>query len=94
MCIRPNSRPSANRDQLIAKIAEYKLDNPVMLDNDYSYWNALGNQYWPAFYLIGRDGRIRHMFVGETHIGDGSARQIEAALEEALAEPATEAGAR
>jgi hypothetical protein len=38
-----------------------------MLDPDYAYWRALGNRYWPAFYLVGRDGRIQATAIGELH---------------------------
>jgi len=83
----PELPSERNRAALVAKIAEYQLHNPVMLDNDYSYWNALGNRYWPAFYLVDRKGVVRGAFVGETHAGDARARQIEAAIEQLLAEP-------
>ena len=32
---------------------------PVALDNQYGTWNAYGNQYWPAEYLIDKHGHIR-----------------------------------
>lgn len=76
------------RARLVEKIAEYQLHNPVMLDNDYSYWQAFGNRYWPAFYLIDRKGIVRGAFVGETHAGDANARQIETAIESLLKESA------
>jgi len=60
-----------------AKVREFKLRNPVMLDNDYSYWNAMGNRFWPAWYIIDKQGRIRAVFYGETHSGDRQARRIE-----------------
>jgi hypothetical protein len=56
-----------------------------MIDGDYSYWNALGNQYWPAFYLVGRDGLIHGRAVGELHVGDGTARPVEALIDRLLA---------
>lgn len=37
-------------------VARLGIRYPVMIDSDSSYWNALHNQYWPAFYVIGRDG--------------------------------------
>jgi cytochrome c biogenesis protein CcdA/thiol-disulfide isomerase/thioredoxin len=40
---------------------------PVALDNNYGTWNAYGNQYWPAKYLIDREGRVRY-----AHFGEGS----------------------
>ena len=68
------------------KVAEFKLANPIMIDNDFSYWRAMGNRYWPAFYLIDREGRLRARFVGETHIGDPRARAIDRAIESLLDE--------
>jgi cytochrome c biogenesis protein CcdA/thiol-disulfide isomerase/thioredoxin len=38
---------------------------PVAIDNDYGTWNAYGNQYWPAEYLIDATGTIRHVSFGE-----------------------------
>ena len=31
----------------------------------YGTWNAYGNQYWPAEYLIDRTGHVRHVHFGE-----------------------------
>ncbi len=33
---------------------------PVALDNDFKTWQAYDNRYWPAKYLIDRDGRVRY----------------------------------
>ncbi|MGH8460980.1 MAG: redoxin family protein [Stenotrophobium sp.] len=74
------------RKNLVQKVRQYALTNPVMIDNDYAYWNAMHNQYWPAFYLVDRHGMIRAAYVGETHAGDGNARQIERTLDALLAE--------
>lgn len=76
-----------NIDNVIAKAKEFKLHHPIMLDNDFAYWKALNNQYWPAYYLIDKRGKIRHLFIGETHKGDRRARQIEAAIAALLEEP-------
>ncbi len=75
------------RTAVEAKVQEHGLRFPVMLDNDFSYWKALNNRFWPAFYLIDRQGRIRAHFVGETHAGDGNARAMQAAISQLLAEP-------
>lgn len=65
------------RDRVAAKVEEFGLEHPVMLDNDFSYWRALGNRYWPTFYIVDRSGRVRGVFIGETHEGDRRARAIE-----------------
>jgi hypothetical protein len=51
-----------------------------MIDNDFSYWNALGNQYWPTFYLIDKQGKLRAKYLGETHKGDKQALKIEGCI--------------
>jgi len=62
---------------------------PVMIDEDSSYWRALNNRYWPAFYLIGRDGRLYGPVLGEMHVGDARAQKVEQAIDQLLAAPAT-----
>jgi thiol-disulfide isomerase/thioredoxin len=68
------------------KIAEFGLQHPVMIDNDFSYWKAMANRYWPAYYLIDKQGVLRAAFVGETHEGDEQAKKIEEFLTGLLAE--------
>jgi glutathione peroxidase-family protein len=79
----PNERV---RDNVLAKVKEFGLKHPVMLDNDFSYWNALDNQYWPAYYVIDKEGRVRGRFVGETHADDARARKVEALITKLIAE--------
>ncbi len=67
-------------------IKKYGLKHPVMIDNDFAYWKALGNRYWPAFYVIDTKGRVQGVFVGETHKGDGQARKIESLVKRLLPE--------
>lgn len=67
-----------------AKVREFGLTHPVMLDNDFRYWNALGNRYWPAYYLVDRAGFVQARFFGETHAGTPQARAIEEAIEDLL----------
>ncbi len=48
---------------------------PIAIDNGYGTWNAWGNQYWPAEYLIDRKGHVR-----EFHFGEGGYDKSEAAI--------------
>lgn len=75
------------RASIQQKVVQYGLTYPVMIDSDMSYWNSVGNRYWPAFYLIDRQGRLRANYAGETHAGDANAQRIEADLDTLLAEP-------
>jgi thiol-disulfide isomerase/thioredoxin len=52
---------------------------PVAMDNDNRIWNAYGNQYWPAIYLIDRDGHVVYR-----HVGEGDYDQTEARIRQLL----------
>ena len=84
----PEFKHERVRANVVRKVKEFELEHPVMMDNDYSYWRAVGNRYWPAFYLIDKQGRIRASFFGETHAGDARALAIEEHISELLAEKA------
>ncbi len=62
-------------------VAQFGIKYPVVLDNDYSTWNAYGNRYWPRKYLIDVDGYIVY-----DHIGEGGYEQTERAIQKALEE--------
>jgi cytochrome c biogenesis protein CcdA/thiol-disulfide isomerase/thioredoxin len=57
------------------------LRYPVVQDNAYGTWNAYGNEYWPAEYLIDASGQVRH-----TQFGEGDYKQSEAAVRALLSE--------
>ncbi len=62
---------------------ELGVTYPVALDNGYATWNAWGNRYWPAKYLIDRKGRVRGY-----HFGEGAYDETEQMIRELLAERA------
>ncbi len=82
----PEERSIAN---VRKAVAEQRITNPVMVDGDYSYWNAMKNQYWPAFYVIDKRGRIAARAIGEMHVGQARAAELERAIEEQLAADAS-----
>jgi len=65
-------------------VKELAITYPVMIDGNYSYWRALNNRYWPAFYLIDRDGKIVLTAFGELHRGDKRGDAMEAAISKRL----------
>jgi hypothetical protein len=75
-----------DREAVADHVRRHGLAFPQLLDNDQAYWDALGNQYWPAVYLVDRCGRIRERAIGEVHSGDENGRRLEARIEELLAE--------
>ena len=54
---------------------------PVALDSKYGTWTAFGNQYWPAKYLIDRNGHVRY-----AHFGEGNYDVTEANIRKLLGE--------
>jgi thiol-disulfide isomerase/thioredoxin len=52
---------------------------PVVIDNDFAIWRSLDNRYWPAIYVVDRDGQVRLR-----HFGEGSYEEIERAIQELL----------
>jgi len=60
-------------------VQKFGIKYPVVLDNDFSTWNAYGNQYWPRKYLIDEDGYIVY-----DHIGEGAYDVTEKEIQKAL----------
>ncbi|MGJ7500303.1 cytochrome c biogenesis protein DipZ [Variovorax sp. ZT5P49] len=54
---------------------------PVAVDSNYAIWRAFGNQYWPAFYVVDAQGRIRHH-----QFGEGQYAKSEQVIQQLLAE--------
>lgn len=82
--------PEFEREKKIANVQaavqKHGLTHPQFLDNDFEYWRALKNRYWPAFYIIDKQGMIRHVAIGEVHINDRRDREITALVERLLEE--------
>lgn len=60
---------------------EHALTYPIVQDNDFKIWQAYNNRYWPAHYLIDKNGDIRY-----THFGEGKYVETENAIRELLDE--------
>jgi len=68
-------------ENVAASAQEAGLAHPIAQDNDFATWNAYGNRFWPAKYLIDQDGVIRY-----THFGEGKYRETEEKIRELLEE--------
>ena len=68
-------------DNVKKAIADFKITYPVMQDNDYATWNAYSNRYWPAHYLIDKNGKVR-----DEHFGEGAYDETEKKIQELLKE--------
>lgn len=59
---------------------QFNIKYPIAQDNDYATWNAYHNQYWPAEYLIDRNGIIR-----KEDFGEGKYDEMEQAIRNLIA---------
>jgi thiol-disulfide isomerase/thioredoxin len=60
---------------------------PVLLDPNMVNWNRWRQQYWPAVYLIDKQGRIRASWFGEMNYrGERGEEKMTAWIEKLLAE--------
>lgn len=86
----PEFAQERDADNVRAAVQRLGIEYPVMLDNDFSYWKAFENRFWPAFYLIDRQGRVQASAFGELHAGTARGDGIEKTIQRLLAEtPAT-----
>ena len=78
----PEFAHEKDRNALRKTMEKYRIAYPQLLDDDKKYWRSLNNRYWPAFYVVDSQGRIRGKFVGETHAGDDQAKRIEGLIQQ------------
>jgi thiol-disulfide isomerase/thioredoxin len=71
-----HERITRNVEQAVKR---FDIRYPVAQDNAFKTWNAYHNRYWPAQYLIDREGRIVH-----THFGEGAYAETEAKIQALL----------
>jgi len=68
-----------NIDNVRRAVNDMRIDYPVAIDNEYVIWRAFRNQYWPAFYFVDAQGRVRHH-----QFGEGSYEQSEMIIQRLL----------
>lgn len=64
-----------------AATKDFHINYPVIQDNDFKIWTAFSNHYWPAHYLVDKQGNIRY-----THFGEGAYTETENQIRELLGE--------
>ena len=60
------------RDNVMDAVETFGVEWAVAQDNDFETWRAFSNRYWPAKYLVDKDGLIRY-----THFGEGAYDETE-----------------
>jgi len=71
----------ADLNNLKEAIARDGIEYAVAQDNNGDTWRAYNNHYWPALYLIDKQGHIRYV-----HIGEGAYKETEANIQALLDE--------
>jgi cytochrome c biogenesis protein CcdA/thiol-disulfide isomerase/thioredoxin len=71
-------------DNVRTAVRKLGIRYPVALDNDFATWTAYANEYWPAKYLIDRQGRVRYH-----HFGEGEYEETERLIRRYLGEMVT-----
>jgi cytochrome c biogenesis protein CcdA/thiol-disulfide isomerase/thioredoxin len=62
-------------------VKDFGIKYPVVQDNDFATWRAYNNHYWPAKYIIDKEGNIRYM-----HFGEGKYEETEMVIQTLLGE--------
>ncbi len=52
---------------------------PVVIDNEFTIWGSFENHYWPAVYLVDREGNLRFH-----HFGEEAYEETERAIQQLL----------
>ena len=66
-------------DNVRRAAGELDVDYPVVIDNEFTIWRSFENHYWPAVYIVDRDGRVRFH-----HFGEGAYEETEQAIQRLL----------
>lgn len=77
----PEFRFGRNIANVRRAVEKFNITFPVALDSNYAIWNAFHNEFWPADYFIGADGRVRY-----EHFGEGDYAESERWIQKLLAQ--------
>jgi len=64
--------------------SRYGIEYPIAIDNDFATWKAWDQRFWPAHYLIDKQGIVR-----QVHYGEGGYAETERLIQDLLDAPAT-----
>ena len=68
-------------------VNKFRINYPVILDNEKEIWNSFENKYWPRKYIADHNGYIRY-----DHIGEGSYQETEKVIQQLLQERSNSLG--
>ena len=53
-------------DNVVEATKKFNITWPVAMDDNFITWRSYSNRFWPAKYLVDKDGVVRY-----THFGEG-----------------------
>lgn len=62
-------------------VKDFGIEYPVVQDNDFITWRVYNNHYWPAKYIIDKEGNVRY-----SHFGEGKYDETEMVIQSLLGE--------
>jgi len=65
----PETAEERERGNVVRELGRQGVVWPVALDNTFTIWKALDNEYWPTQYIFDRHGALRRTVVGEGQDG-------------------------
>jgi thiol-disulfide isomerase/thioredoxin len=74
------------RGYVARAVKDLGINYPIVLDNSYAVWDAYANRYWPAKYLVDKDGYVRFY-----HFGEGAYSEVEGQIQSLVKESKPEA---
>jgi thiol-disulfide isomerase/thioredoxin len=77
----PEFSHEADVDNVRDYVRKNDIEYAVAIDNDFATWKRYNNHYWPARYMIDKQGILRNVYIGE-----GDYAQNEKEIQTLLAE--------
>ena len=83
----PEIKVERDLEQVKAHISKYKIDYPVLIDNNNMNWDRWGVNVWPSLFVVDANGIVRYHWYGELNWqGAGGEKKIAQVLDTLLAE--------
>jgi thiol-disulfide isomerase/thioredoxin len=74
------------RGYVARAVKDLGIEYPIVLDNSHAIWDAYANRYWPAKYLVDKDGYVRAY-----HFGEGAYEEVESQIQSLIKEASPDA---
>jgi len=77
----PRSEDDLDLEEIKKVAAEHSITQPIFVDSELKFADALENQYVPAYYVFDKEGKLRHF-----QAGGGGMKMLEKRVNRVLGE--------